>query len=462
MEIEEALNYALKLGSEFAEIRYCKMKETSIQYVDGSLKSISSNLDEGIAVRVFIKGAWGFSATPYLSPTAIKESVEKAFKIAKVVSSHVKKPYSLKEFKGLKATSFIAFKEDFENISYEEKLNLVKQIDSSIRSYDERIKSNTVNYSENKDEIIVVNSFGTNLIKKEIYLRVTALAISLESGIRGRGYESIGGVGGYELIKEFKAEEIGIKSAEKAIEQLEAKSVKPGSYVCLMDPILVGVFAHEAIGHPAEGDGIVEKDSVLEGKLGEKIASDLVTIIDNPLVEKSYGYFEYDDEGFPARARYIIKNGVLNEYLHNIETSSILGLPNNGAARADSFLNPPIVRMSNIYFNKGDMSFEELLEGIEIGIYAKGFEYGYVVPSNGQYTFKCERGYLIEKGEIKTPLRDLSLSGVILETLKNVEGIGKDLEIRGTGQCGKEGQFVRVGDGGPHVRIKGMTVSGVA
>lgn len=461
MDFERILEYLLNLGSDFAELRYLRSKDMGIVYVDGSLRSMSSNEDVGISIRVFYKGAWGFSATASLESSSLIEASERAFKIAKVSSEHVKEKYSLKKFKIIKSKSTIPVKIKFEDVSPEEKLSLVKELEKSMKELDQRIKSTTVRYSDNLDKILIINSFGTEVEKEESYISSSALAISLEAGKRGRGYEAVGGTGGFEILNEMNVSEIGLKAAKKAIEQLAARSIKPGSYVCLMDPVLVGVFAHEGIGHPSEADGIVEKNSVLEGKIGEKIADEKVTIIDNPLLPKRYGSFEYDDEGIPAKQRYIIKEGFLNEYLHSLETSSILGHEPNGAARSDSFLNPPIVRMSNIYFEKGDMSFDELLEGIELGIYAKGFEYGYVVPNNGQYTFKCEYGYLIEKGEIKQPLRDLSLSGVILETLKNVDGIGKDLEIKSIGNCGKEGQWVRVGDGGPHVRVKNIVVGGL-
>jgi TldD protein len=461
MEFQTFIEKGLKLGAEFLELRYMKSKDTSIQYTDGTLKNFSSNSDEGLAIRIFYNGAWGFSSTSSLAYESILNAIEQAYKIARISSNYIKERYKIKEFKSIKANVSTKFRINFDDISYEQKINLVKYLDNSIRSFDNRIKSDTVRYNESQDEILIMNSFGTEVFKKEIYVSVSALSISLEAGKRGRGYVARGGTGGYELLKEFNVEEIGILSAKKAIEQLYATSAKAGSYTCIMDPILVGVFAHEGIGHPSEADSIVDKNSVLEGKLGEKIASENVTIIDNPLLEKCFGSFDYDDEGFPARPRYIIKNGILNEYLHNMETSSILRLENNAAARADSYLNPPLVRMSNIYFDKGDASFEEMLEDIELGIYAKGFEYGYVMPNNGQFTFKCESGYLIEKGNLTKPLRDLSISGIILETLKNIDLVGKDLEIKSIGHCGKDGQWVRVGDGGPHLRVKGVVVGGV-
>jgi TldD protein len=459
--LEKAIEYALKLGAKFVEAKYLKQKELSIKYTDGSLKSISSGEDEGISIRIFINGAWGFGASNEININSVYNLVEKAFKIAKTNSERIKEKYEIKHVKSYKAKSIIKTHINFDDVAIEEKVNLVKELDKRMFNFDKRIKSTTVNYNENQDIIYVKNSLGNEVYKEDNYLYLSTTAYSLENGIRGFGREAKGGVGGYELIEEKNMLEIGEKAAKKAAEQLKAKSVKPGKYVCILDPIIAGVFAHEGIGHPAEADAIVERNSVLEGMTGKTIASEKVTIIDNPLIDKAFGYYEYDDEGFLARPRKIIENGILKEYLNNLETASILNMELNASSRAEGYLNEPLVRMSNIYFEKGDMSFEELISETKFGIYAKGFHYGYVVPSNGQYTFKCEYGYLIEKGEVKQMIRDISLTGLILETLRKIDGLGKDLQIEGVGFCGKDGQWVRVGDGGPHIRVSEIIVGGL-
>jgi len=459
--LDKAIDFALKLGAKFIEAKYVRQSQLSIRYVDGSLRSISSGDDEGISIRIFMNGAWGFGAGNSIETEQVFNLVEKAFKMAKTNSERIKEKYELKYSKSYKARSIIKTKIDFDNVAIEEKVDLVKEIERSMFKLDKRIKSTNTNYNENKDIIHVKNSLGNDVYKEENYLYLSSTAYSLENGVRGFGRESKGGVGGFEIITEKNALEIGENAAKKAIEQLRAKSVKAGKYVCILDPIITGVFAHEGIGHPAEADSIVEKNSVLEGMLGKVIASEQVTIIDNPLIEKAFGYYEYDDEGFMARPRKIIERGILKEYLNNLETASILNMNINASSRADSYLNEPLVRMSNIYFEKGDMSFDEMVGEVKFGIYAKGFHYGYVIPSNGQYTFKCEYGYIIEKGGIKHPIKDISLTGLILETLKKIDGVGKDLIIESVGFCGKEGQWVRVGDGGPHVRVSEIVVGGL-
>ncbi len=459
--LQKAIDYGLKFNVNFVEARYTFHKSSTIRYVDGALKNISSGIDEGVSIRVFLDGAWGFSATSELTLDSIYKTVEQAFKLAKANSQWVKEKYEIKNLGSFHDKSIISTNKKFNDVPIEEKISLVKDIDNSMKKFDSRIKSTTTNYIEETDIIHIMNSFNTDVYKEEYSLLLSATAFSLENNIRGRGYEAIGGTGGYEIIEEKNGAEIGIKAAKKAIEQLNSKGIQPGKYTCVLDPIIVGVFAHEGIGHPAEADAIVERNSILEGLIGKTIASENVTIVDNPLIKKSYGYYEYDFEGTPAKPRKIIEKGVLKEYLHNLETASILDMEPNGAGRADSYLNEPIVRMSTIYFEKGDMSFDELIEDVKFGIYVKGFQYGYVEPSNGQYTFKSEIGYLIENGEIKYPIRDISLTGLILETLMKVDGVGNDLKIEGVGHCGKDGQFVRVGDGGPHLRVREIVVGGV-
>jgi len=460
MDLNKIIEEGLKIGAEFVELRYGSYKSLIIRYIDGNLKDSSINSDEGIGIRVFYKGAWGFSSTSKIDLNSLMECLNKAYKVAKLNSQYIKNGYKLNINKAFKANSIIEQKIKFENVDYEEKLNMVKHADSILRE-DNRIKSTSITYIENQDKINVLNSLGTNVYKEEYYSYLSLNAYSLEGTNRGVGSIRIGGTGGYEVVKEKNIEEISKKAYKRAIEQLKSKNIKPGQYICIIDPLLGGVFAHEGIGHPAEADSICEKNSVLENKLGKEIASKNVTIIDYPLIKGAYGYYEYDDEGFPAKKKYIIKEGILNEFLHNIETSIKLNMENNGSARADSYLNEPLVRMSNIYFEKGDMSFEELIEDIQYGIYAIGFNYGYVTPNTGQYTFKCEHGYIIEKGEIKDPIKDVSLTGLILETLKEIDGIGKDLIIEGIGYCGKDGQYVRVGDGSPHLRVRKITVGGI-
>jgi TldD protein len=227
----------------------------------------------------------------------------------------------------------------------------------------------------------------------------------------------------------------------------------------IADPDLAGVFAHEAVGHASEADLVSTGDSCFAGRIGERIGSEMVTIRDDATVPGMNGRMVYDDEGVKAGNKVLIRKGILNDFIQSRETAAKLNMTPNGGARAESYHGRPLVRMSNTFFEKGDRDFKELLEGVKLGVYAKGTRGGQVNTAQGFFQFNAQESYLIENGEITKPLRDVSLSGRTLDILKLIDGVGKDKDLTGVGICGK-GQMVPVGDGGPHIRIARCVVGG--
>ena len=217
------------------------------------------------------------------------------------------------------------------------------------------------------------------------------------------------------------------------------------------------MFIHEALGHAVESDLILQNDSILKGKLNEKIGSDIVNIVDDP-TKDGFGYYAYDVEGVKTHKNQLVKDGELVSLLSSRESSTKLNMTSSGNARS-SISDQPIVRMSNTYLEPGDLSFEELIEDIPDGIYLKGSRGGQVDTGKGIFQFNAVESYEIKNGEIGQTLRDVSLSGNILETLKNVDGLGNDFKLS-VGFCGKGGQVAPVGDGGPHTRILNAMVGG--
>jgi TldD protein len=225
------------------------------------------------------------------------------------------------------------------------------------------------------------------------------------------------------------------------------------------DQDLTGVLVHEALGHACEADAILGGDSILEGSMGKKIASELVTIYDDPTIRGAFGSYPFDDEGVRTRRKVLVEDGVLREFLHSRTTAQRLGMAPNGSARAESYSARPLVRMSNTFMAGGDRKLEELLEGIKLGVYAKGSRGGQVDTAKGTFQFNAQEAFLIEKGRITAPLRDLSLSGETLRMLADVVALADDSRVGDPGYCGK-GQWVPVGDGGPHMRVKQAVVGG--
>jgi TldD protein len=279
----------------------------------------------------------------------------------------------------------------------------------------------------------------------------------------------VGGLGGFEINDTEKARNISKKSAKEAVALLDAKSPKGGKSVIIMDPELTGTFIHEAFGHAAEADHILNKESILAGKMGEKVALDKVTIKDDPRIERSkefdipyllYGSYMYDDEGIPAQETKIIENGILKNFLHSTETASRMNSEPNGHGRASSVSTRPQVRMGITILEGGEWSLEDMIEDVDEGILCEGFQYGYTDTTTGNFQFKCSLSYKIEDGEKTDLMRDVALSGMTLEILNKITAMGKEVNFS-DGMCGKGGQRVRVCDGGPYIRVKDVTVGGL-
>ncbi len=299
------------------------------------------------------------------------------------------------------------------------------------------------------------NSEGSKIFQELKYVSLYASCFSKKNDKLQVAFERKGGIGGFELVKHFDIDLV----CERAIRLLDAKKPKAGKYKVILDPKLAGVFIHEALGHAVEADHVLRGESILKDKLGLKIGSELLNVYDDATLRNAYGFYFYDDEGVKAKRKILVKNGILKSFLTSRETSKRLNLNLTGNARAQNFSYLPIVRMSNTFIERGDHSFEEMLEDIDFGYYLIGSKGGEVDTTRGVFQFSAEEGYVIERGEIKYPIRDISMSGEIVNVLKTIDAVGKDLDFH-IGHCGKESQLVPVSDGSPHIRCI-VTVGGI-
>jgi len=242
---------------------------------------------------------------------------------------------------------------------------------------------------------------------------------------------------------------------------LNAEKPPSGKMDIVMDPSLVGVYVHESFGHAEEADSILAKDSILEGKMGKKLGSELINIYDDPTLPGLRGSYYYDSEGTKSVNRQLVKEGVQVGYLHSLETAAKMNAIPNGAGRAMNFNHRPVVRMGNTYIDAGDHSFEELLETIKNGVYLENSYGGYVDTAKGEFYFSAQGGHKIENGELGAAIQNVSMSGLCLEVLERTVAVGKDLEFAFPGSCGKASQWVPVHAGGPPVAVKQIVVGGI-
>jgi len=446
-----------ELGGEYVEARYQKFHSTSIEIRDGKIVSAAPGIEQGVAIRVLLNGAWGFSTTNNIDKRSLENALNIATKMAKQASKDSEK-MNLAPSNVVIDEVKTPVKEPLEEISIEEKMKFLLKADEAARKISPNIKT-TSNYDDYTETKIICTSDGTQLEMRNSWVYWGMWAYAREAGLIQSYRDRYAMLGGFEVTERMKVEERSMEAARKAMELLKAKPAPGGKFTVVIDGALSGLMAHEAIGHASEADGVLRGTSILRGKLGEKIGSEHVTLIDDATIPERFGTDIYDDEGVKTQRKVIIQRGILKGYLTNREAAGKMSLPVTGNARAQDYRFPPIVRMTNTFFQPGDMSFEELIEDIKYGIYAKGGRGGQVSPAEGIFQFGAQEAYLIVNGEIKEKLRDFSMSGFILETLKNVTGVAKDFDIYPS-FCGKMGQSMRTTCGGPHMRIENMMVGG--
>jgi len=440
-----------KIGTnvDYVDIRAVEGNNTNILMKDGKIQEINTGLDIGARIRVLKNGAWGFAFTNDLKK--LDEISETALKISNSLSGDVK----LAENEIIKDKVKTSRKIPVSNVSIEDKKELIS--DANKAANIGNVVSTTISYSDSESQSVFLSSEGSSIIMDETRIGLFLNAAASSGDAIQFGHGSIGGSKGFEVLKEADIEKFGRKIGEKATRLLKAQSPPSGKFTIITDNDLTGVFIHEAVGHGVEADLILQNDSILKDKIGSKIGSEIVNIIDDPSYD-GFGYYAYDGEGVKTRKNQIVKDGKLVSLLSSRESASKLNIKSSGNARS-IVSDQPIVRMSNTYLEPGDMSFEELIEDINEGIYLKGSRGGQVDTGKGIFQFNAAESFKIENGEIKDPLRDVSLSGNILKTLNHVDALGSDFKLS-VGFCGKSGQTAPVGDGGPHTRILEAMVGG--
>lgn len=437
---------------KFYDCRVIEGSSTSIILDNGKIEEISRNFTRGAGVRALCGGSWGYTSVE--GEIDLKQGVEAASKLAFSMNSNTpKENVELAAVNSPEVKNLPEVRIDPRDVSIEEKVDLLKSIETSAKV--KGINSTKVMYLESEFKVEYRSSDDIECAYELMNVGFAVSAVASENGVYQAGRESRFGYG-YELFEKENVLELAGKAGNTAIELLKAKTPKGGEMPVILDQELAGVFAHEAVGHASEADLVLEGDSILENRIGEQIASPLITIIDDPTLHE-FGYYPFDAEGAQSKRTEIIKSGVFNSYLHSRETAAKLGgTPGNCRAQGYSM---PVVRMSNTFIDNGDARFEEMLEEIKDGMYLIGSRGGQVNTGEGIFQFNAEKGYLIKNGELTELVRDVSLSGKTLEILNHVALVGNDLKMT-AGRCGKAGQLVSVSDGSPHLAISKALVGG--
>lgn len=453
-----ALRTAEALGVSYAEVRTQAVTYELVVADNYILREFSKTFRAGLGVRVLYNGSFGFSSTNELSSAKVEEAVGRAVAAARVS----KKVESLSERELYKGRFTSSFKVRPENISDEVKSKLVLKVNRAGLSVD-RVKSAVTRLGVQRDRRFIITSDGVELEYESYMVGLSHLSVAFESGSMERVINQESSVAGWEFVESRDWEEFAVRVGELARRAVKAPLPPSGKMKAIADPEMVGLILHEAFGHASEGDLVASGTSILKGRLGEVVASPLVTVYDDGMIEGGY-FIPFDDEGNLKKKTAVVEDGVLKSFLTNRETAVRLNLPVSGNGRAQDFTHIPIVRQTNFYMAPRDWSLDEMLEEVRDGIYlvGRGSMGGQVDTGAGTFTFSAGPSRLIKNGELGELVRGVVISGSILEVLKSVEAVGKDLRVTTSvfGGCGKEGQSVRVGDGGPHMLVKELIVGG--
>ncbi len=449
VDTDRILNIISNLGT-YCDIRINCGKSSNIILKDGKIEEISTGSSIGATVRVLYKNGWGYATTNNISVDEIEKMVNKAYTAGKMVNEVSKKDIILSESEVYKDNVIINCKIDPNDVPIEDKKELLLDVHKKI-SEDDRIVSTSIMYGEGIYSKIFLNSEGSVIKTEGSRVMLSMNGVGRENNIIQYASERIGGYG-YEVLNYNDVLNKGEEVKNRCLRLLRSKPCPKGNYTVILDPELTGVFIHESVGHAAEADLVLQNDSVFKDKIGEKVGSETVTVIDDPTIENSFGYYKYDDEGVVGKKTEIIKNGELINYLHTRETAGRLNMEPTGNGRAQG-LSRPLVRMSNTFIKPNGWKFEELLEDTKNGIFLKGSRGGQVDTGKGLFQFNAVEAFEIKNGELTTSYRDAGLSGEILSILYSIDAITDEFKLS-VGFCGKNGQSVPVGDGGGSIRTK--------
>lgn len=462
--VEKALEYAMGKRVEYAEARAHSTFGEQIIMRNGILEAYVQSVNSGFNVRVLADGGIGFSSTNRWTEDEAENVAETAYRLAKASGRRTKIEFV--EMESNVADWRVEEEEKIRDVAPEAKIELLSGIDKEVTSHGVEVPSRVLQCFVDQTEKYFVNSEGSQIgsyIPKVACFGIIFVQEGNKTEQASRQFGYSGGWNAFDLW-DVPAELVHESMVLQRVMR-EGKSMKPGKTTLVCGSEVVGIAAHESCGHPMEADRILGREMSQAGRsfiyqggpywLGTRIGSDLVTIVDDPNVEHSYGYYAYDDEGVRARPRYLYKEGVINEFLHNRETGAKLGVESNGSARSVSYDREAIVRMANTYLMPGDMTEEELLEDVKEGVYMNSFTEWNIDDRRFNQRYVGREAYLIEDGELGAPVVRPTIEMTTEGFWSAVDGVTKDLRFDAA-TCGKSdpAQGVPVYTGGPVIRLR--------
>jgi TldD protein len=461
-----AAELARRRGASFAEVRTAAGCSVGLSVQDGRAERMGASSVRGGCVRVIVGERWGFASTDGLDWRRLSAAVEAAVGLARAGRA-LGRPAAVARSPRAGAEPTLAgdFAAGTGEVGGRELAGWARTLLAFERAARAHAAGRAVNtmasFSRNAGRSALANSQGLAAARASQRETAALMVVVAEPG-RGiqRWTERAGRTGDGSLLAELAPGEFPEQAAARALAVLRARPCPGGPFPVILDPATAGVLVHECLGHNAEADLVLSGQSLLDGKLGRPVASPHVTVVDDPTIPRAFGSYEFDSEGTPAGRTEIISRGVLKTYLHSLETAARCRARPTGHGRADGYGAPPLVRMSNTFFAPGKRKLAEMIREVPRGLLLEHGASGQVLSERGHYTVGAGCGRLIENGRLAELVRDVTISGLVLESLRDIDAVSDDFRLESPGYCGKDGQEVPVDNGGAYVRLRKAVVGG--
>jgi TldD protein len=456
-DLSRLLGGMLGHAVDSADLYFQASHQESWSLEDGIVKDGSHSIEQGVGVRAVAGERTGFAYSDEIVLPALTQASEAARAIARRGRSGAVQAWAAQPGRQL----YLPL-DPLETLSDADKVKFLEDIDARTRRLDARVKQVMVSLAGEHEVVLVVGSDGTFAADVRPLVRFNVSVIVEQDGRHEQGYAGGGGRFAYtQFMQEDRAFDFAREAVRQALVNLEAEDAPAGSMTVVLGPGWPGVLLHEAIGHGLEGDFNRKGTSAFSGRMGERVASPLCTIVDDGTLPQRRGSLNIDDEGTPTQCTTLIEKGVLTGYMQDRLNARLMGATPTGNGRRESFAHLPMPRMTNTYMLAGPHDPEEILASVDKGLYAVNFGGGQVDITSGKFVFSASEAYLIEGGKVTRPVKGATLIGNGPDVLTRGSMVGTDLQLdEGVGVCGKDGQSVPVGVGQPTLRIDGLTVGG--
>ncbi|MBN1624444.1 MAG: TldD/PmbA family protein [Clostridia bacterium] len=452
--IASVLEAAVSTGGDFAELFIEDSSKSSLNYLDGQLESSQTGRDFGVGIRIFSGLNCIYAYTNSFDQDSL---VETALKAAQAVRGSVHQ--GIKVLNNMKTNRIHVVEIMPDSVSKKDKLDIVKTAYNSAIAYDSLIKQVSSRYSDTVQNVAIANTEGLYREDTRVYTRLMINAVAEKNGQMQTGSANPGSHGGYEFIQGLDLNAIARSAAATAVVMVNAEYCKAGVMPVVIDNAFGGVIFHEACGHGLEATSVAKGTSVFAGKIGEKVAPEVVTAIDDGTMPNEWGSTNMDDEGSDTRRNVLIEKGILKGYLVDRFNGRKMGMESTGSSRRESYKFAPTSRMSNTFIDNGHSKKEEIISSVDFGLYAKVMGGGSVNPGTGEFNFSVREGYMIRNGKIAEPVRGGTLIGKGPDVLQKIDMVADNLDMD-QGMCGSSSGSVPANVGQPAVRVSSITVGG--